>query len=1109
MKNFVGTIVPAVLFVFLAAFAFTATGFAQDLDDVTVSGRVVDSNNAPIVGASVTATLVTTDVERTVVTDEEGRYRIIELQPGLYKIRASQAGFGTKETTDLATIAGQNVQLDFSLTPGDVRAEQTVTISDEDAPVVDTTRTVVGGTVTQREVEELPNTSRDALDLVFTLGGVTEEPLSTRDLSVDKGGRNESAPRNSPEEVGIFALSGGTAYSNNITIDGFDNNDDRVAGVRFQPSIESIDEVQVITNQFSSEYGRASGGRVNIRTRAGSRRFGGRVFYFFRDESLNANSWSNNRRRVPRPTFQQNVPGFTLGGPIPFGYFKKKTYFYTAYEFDHIYDQTVTDTYLPLVQNPRFALPAPTNSEVITDFGSQLGRFVFGADTPRRKNIFTARVDHNFTDTHSIVVSYQFGNTNDRRQFNGGNRLAEALIGRRSKTNAINFTDNYVFNAKTVNQFRLQYSDLSPQFISTGQEQNPVVIISFREPGQTSNTSLLAGSSTLGTSDRKEKRWQVQDSLTRIIGAHNLKFGFDVQNINSEYIDLTDANGTFNFADPLATTTIPQCLTNPNLPPSATNPRIRGGVNAFPRGCVSRFRQNFFTDSTQKNTYYGLFVQDDWKLLDNLNLSLGLRYERETIIDDTNNFGPRFAIAYSPFKDNKTVVRFGGGIFYNRVLLRTVDDFQRGQNEVIFDTNRVATTGGARDSYLLALSNGFPNTLSADSPLVQRYIAEGYNQNSFFRSLDPTLKIPESYQFNLGFERELTKSFVFEANLTYNRTARLWREVNTNAPVVPAGFVDLADYLANGIRSGNTRFEFAGRNAPDSRTVSGVTFYNLDSQNTSTAAASPYGRALAVADALRPNPALGQTEQVGSLGNSWYRGLVLELRRRYRQLGAGFGVSARLAYTLSKLEDDGIVNTSSAQTPGDFTSERSRSLLDRRHRFAFSGVFDTPKWFGKLRFSPIFRFGSSAPFNLSNGGETADDRNLDDVNTDRPNFSGNLDDIVWRRFNDPVNTAVSSNIFLAPIGRAGNLPRNAGRGPRLYIFDLSISREFKFGERMRLRPQIELDNILNMTVFSFGSEFIDATGFAGQPTQEFLNNFLVPTRAFRPRQIRLGLRFDF
>ena len=105
MKNFLGRIAPAVLFVFLALFAFAATGSAQDLDDVTVSGRIIDSNNAPIVGASVTATLVTTNVERTVVTDEEGRYRIIELQPGLYKIRVSQTGFGTKETTDLATVA--------------------------------------------------------------------------------------------------------------------------------------------------------------------------------------------------------------------------------------------------------------------------------------------------------------------------------------------------------------------------------------------------------------------------------------------------------------------------------------------------------------------------------------------------------------------------------------------------------------------------------------------------------------------------------------------------------------------------------------------------------------------------------------------------------------------------------------------------------------------------------------------------------------------------------------------------------------------------------------------------------------------------------------------
>ena len=160
--------------------------------------------------------------------------------------------------------------------------------------------------------KQLPNITRDALDLVFTLGGVTEEPLSNRDLSFDKGGRSETAPSSGLVEGGVFSLSGGAAYSNNITIDGFDNNDDRVGGIRFQPSIESIDEVQVINNQFSAEYGRASGGRVNIRTRAGTRKFRGRAFMFFSDESLNANTWSNNRRDVPRYPFQQQDPGIHI-----------------------------------------------------------------------------------------------------------------------------------------------------------------------------------------------------------------------------------------------------------------------------------------------------------------------------------------------------------------------------------------------------------------------------------------------------------------------------------------------------------------------------------------------------------------------------------------------------------------------------------------------------------------------------------------------------------------------------------------------------------------------------------------------------------------------------
>ena len=286
----------------LVVFARSISIHAQDLDGVSFGGTVTDQNGAVIPGANVTATLLSTKSERKATTDGEGRYRLVELQPGAYSLRVERAGFAAEERANVSTVAGQSVRLDFTLRPASVTAEQTI-VSDADAPAVDTTRTVTGGTVTRDEIERLPILTRSPLDLVFLLGGVTEESLSTRDVAEDRdaGGRTSIQPAaTTPEEAGTFALAGGPAYSNNITVDGLDDNDDRAARERFQPSAEAVEEVQVITNQFSAEYGRASGGRVNIRTRAGTNELHGRGFYFFRDESLNANTWSNNRRGLKR-----------------------------------------------------------------------------------------------------------------------------------------------------------------------------------------------------------------------------------------------------------------------------------------------------------------------------------------------------------------------------------------------------------------------------------------------------------------------------------------------------------------------------------------------------------------------------------------------------------------------------------------------------------------------------------------------------------------------------------------------------------------------------------------------------------------------------------------
>ena len=139
----------------------------------------------------------------------------------------------------------------------------------------------------------------------------------------------------------------------------------------------------------------------------------------------------------------------------------------------------------------------------------------------------------------------------------------------------------------------------------------------------------------------------MQDVLSFVSGNHSLKFGADVHHVRSTFIDLADLSGTFNFAS----------------------------AGDFLAGVPSRFRQNFQSSSTQKNLYAGFFVQDEWQITPQLLLSYGLRYEYETILRDSNNFGPRFSLAYSPLESGKLVLRFGGGIFFNRPLLRTIDDF--------------------------------------------------------------------------------------------------------------------------------------------------------------------------------------------------------------------------------------------------------------------------------------------------------------------------------------------------------------------------------------------------------------------------------------------------
>jgi len=1086
----------------------------QDLDNATITGRVMDQNGAVIPGAEVSAILAKTGTQRSTITDTEGRYRLFRLQPGNYVVRASCIGFEKRETNDLTAIAGQTLQLDLTLTPESLAANSVV-IAANDTPIVDTTRTVVGATITSRELDSIPIAGRSPLDLVFTLPGVSEEPLSTRDLAEDRN----SSPANTPEEAGIFALAGAPAYSNNLTIDGLDNNDDRAARERFLPPLDAVEEVQVITNQFSAEYGRASGGRVNLQTRSGSNHFRARAFYYFRDEALNANTLRNNSLGLSRLPLQEHNFGFTLSGPSALLHRKlARTFFFTGYEHNRVLDTALVDTLVPLQQNPLLRLPRPTlpqlaRLESVTSpaIATEIAPYVSSVSTPLKNTSLLTRIDHEFSQSHNGSLVYQLGRLHNLRQFGGGNRLAETLLGKIRNSNAISYTHNYVVSSRLVIQTRLQYSRLAPTLIARDR-QAPVVLIAINDslesndPAVRSGT-LVAGSSTAGATDRSEARIQFQELLTAVNGNHSVTVGLDAQRIRSTFIDLSDVSGTFNFAS----------------------------AGDFLTNTPSRFRQNFLGSSTQRTGYLGVFAQDQWRPSPNLTIGLGVRYESELIVSDRNNFGPRFSVAYDPFNSAKTVLRFGFGVFYNRVLLRTIDDFTVGAKQLFFDTNtlRDPVSGNLFSAdqrrAFIAANLQFPHTLVADSPLVKQF---GVLNSEFSRRLDQHLRIPESYQANIGFERDLGRGFAVEANFTFTRGLHLWREFNANAPVLPVGYRNFTDYLAsrdfpnfrplvNGVRplynsagAGElVRFVLSPPNPTSPNSVATViefgvpvSLINLNSFTSATAV----DVALAALNQLRPDPRRAEIEQLISAGNSFYKGLTIDLRRRVFGPEKGFVTTFRAAYTFSHLIDDGIVNTSDALMPGDFHAERARSLLDRRHRFVFSGTVDLPSYLGKLRMAPLFRLTSGAPFNISLAGA---DRNLDDVGNDRPMFSGDLRLLRSRAQGTFIDDRILRLFALPAIGQSGNLPRNAGSGPGQFFLDLNVTREFRISERARLRASIEFDNVLNKTVFSFGSEFINFSALApnasAEQRQKFLDSFLVTTRTLRPRQVRLGLKFDF
>ncbi|HVF90863.1 MAG TPA: TonB-dependent receptor [Blastocatellia bacterium] len=1037
----------------LALLMTSATVDSQDLDNAFFDGTVRDSSKAPVEHATVIARRKVTGAESSGTTDSRGRYRIRVTEPGAYDISVGARGFHEEIIPDLQLALGTTRTLNVTLLAEGSKEE--VTISSSGPGLVDTTRTVVGDTFSEIELEALPLAGRDPLSLVLLLGGTQEAPLDTSTLADEGPGR---FLRGTPEESGIFSLTGAPATSNNLTVDGLDNNDDRSARERISLNPESISEVQVITNQYAAEYGRASGGRINVRTRGGTSRIRSEAHLFFSDESLDANTYFRNARGLGRIPEQRRDMGASLSGPIR----QAKHFFFSSFERLDIPDRVEVMAAVPSRSNPLFPLPLP--NETIPGSGS-VGLFVEEFSTPETRNLLNARFDLGFSQAHNVTLRFDVSRGRNTRGFPGGNRLPETALIQGRDSDSISLASNLILSGRLVNQGKLQFSRLFPR---NGSSAGSIGVV-IEEPIRMI-VGKFSGTESSPASAREERRGQFQDSLSFGSGPQMIKMGVDLQLVRSLFEDQFATGGIYTFDT----------------------------VESFLSNMPSRFRQRFKTESRLSNHVLGLFLQNEWRIEEGLTLSTGLRWDRESIIRDGDNLSPRVAIAWDPFAGSKaqglslfrpgvTLIRAGYGIFYNRALLRTIDDFQEGLASILVDSDS--------NSEVLRLVR-FPEPI-LDEAILKRF---GSKETGFLRRVSPDLEIPYTNQLGLGIERQITKGLSVTADYVYTRGAHLWRETNINAPRLPTGFRSFTDYLLSR--------DFDNRPGPDGRRpVSGasadVIRFDLGSNTSSTPGAiktenglrvltlglnvtgsSNISAALNAVRPLRPEKGLTQVEELESTGDSFYHGGIWAVR-----LNRG-PVRMRASYTLSKLIDEGTTNTASPQDLDNRRLERALSLQDQRHRLTLSGSITLP-WLG-IDLAPIISSGSSRPFNIGSGF----DRNLNDIENDRPVLIAPIARPEWRKPGTGEDESTRRALALAPIGTSGNLPRNYGRGPGTRSFDLRVSKERRFSERGSLRAAVDLFNVFNSTIFSFGSEFIDRGD----------KDFLLPRRTQRPRTIRLSLK---
>jgi hypothetical protein len=600
------------LLIGVCGFSLLTAGAASAQQRGSITGRVVDQAGLAMPGATVTVTEQNTGFTRTVVTAETGGYSIPNLDPGTYVLAVEMSGFAPLKRPDVALTAGLTMTIELKMQVAGLQEQVLVT---GQSPLVETTSNQIGGSLSQREIEDVPSNFRNFTALTQLIPGITPNPAA------------------STFEGGQVVANGTPSQQNVYLIDGMYNNDDRLGGsqgTQVRVVLDNIEEYQVLSNQYSVEYGGGAGTIINMVTRGGTNTLAGRVYSYFRDDRFNARNAFLPSTAI-KPEERTLQAGFGVGGPIV----RNRAHFYFTMEKDHE----------DIAGQKRFpAAAAPLAADFVGTF------------SVRATNYF-GRGDVQLNGSNFVNVRWLLETAPTRGEgFNTNNQTPDAQSWESDWDHLVSGTYTSVLSDRATNVVRLGRIG---EELGTGAQaffDEDVNQIGFagRVPfsiGQLNvHPSYQTGRGGEGLRTRI-RTYVLDESFSYFIprlwgGEHSLKAGGGIS-FNEMPPRTTISSGTFQFRTDA-----------PYNPADPTTYPFQFDVTVGPPS-------DFGYDVTSRDRRHYLFFEDRWRVSDRLTLNLGVRHDahRHTPASDVN-LAPRLGVAWNVFGSGKTVVRGGIGRFY-------------------------------------------------------------------------------------------------------------------------------------------------------------------------------------------------------------------------------------------------------------------------------------------------------------------------------------------------------------------------------------------------------------------------------------------------------------